>query len=185
MSRIQPINPDQAPDAAKPMLAAINQKLGRTPNIFKTMALAPSVLEFYVGASGAMAKSSLPAAMREQIALACAGMNGCDYCASAHTAIGKGAGLSDAQTSNALHGKADDAKAQAAVTFTRQLLANPQQVSDAQVNALRQAGFNDAQVLEIVGVIALNVFTNFFNHTAGTDVDFEPAVSTKAVAKAA
>lgn len=185
MPRIQPIDPSNAPEAAKPMLDALNQKLGRVPNIFKTMAIAPSTLEFYMAASGAMAKSSLPAALREQIALASAGLTGCDYCASAHTVIGKGAGLTDAQANAALHGNADDAKAKAAVTFTRQLIANPQQVSDAQVQSLRTAGFNDAQILEIVGVIALNLFTNFFNHVADTECDFQPCISTKDVAKAA
>ncbi len=185
MPRIQPVSLDQAPEAAKLMLEGLNKKLGRVPNIFKTMAIAPSVLELYMGASGAVAKSSLPASLREQIALACAGATGCDYCASAHSVIGKGAGLTDAQTSAALHGRADEARAQAAMTFARDLIAHPQHVDDAQVTALRQAGFNDAQILEIVAVISLNLFTNFFNHVADTTCDFEPFVSTKDVAKAA
>ena len=185
MPRIQAIDPATAPEAAKPMLDGLNKKLGRVPNIFKTMAQAPAVLEFYMGASGAMAKSSLPASLREQIALACAGVTGCDYCASAHTAIGKGAGLTDAQAASALHGKSDDARGQAAVTFARALIADPVHVSDEQVNALRNAGFSDTEILEIVGVISLNLFTNFFNHVADPEVDFLPLVTTGDVPKAA
>lgn len=185
MPRIQPIDPATAPEAAKPMLDGLNKKLGRVPNIFKTMAMAPSVLEFYMGASGAMAKSSLPATLREQIALASAGATGCDYCASAHTAIGKGAGLSDTQASSALNGKADDARAQAAINFTRAVVANPVSVGEKEFETLRSAGFSDAEVLEIIGVVSLNMFTNIFNHVVDPDIDFQPVVSTKDVAKAA
>lgn len=180
MPRIQPVEPENAPEAAKPMLDALNKKLGRVPNVFKTMSIAPSVLEMYIGASGAMAKSSLPAPLREQIALASAGATECNYCASAHTVIGKGAGLSDADTAAALKGQATDARAQAAINFTRAFIANPKHVEESQVQALRGAGFNDAEILEICGVIAVNIFTNLINHTAETVVDFLPAVSAKA-----
>jgi uncharacterized peroxidase-related enzyme len=177
--RIQPIDPATAPEAAQPMLEALNKKLGRIPNIFKTMAQAPATLEMYMGASGALAKSSLPTTLREQIAIACAGATHCDYCASAHSAIGKNVGVSDAELQSSLNGKSNDAKTQAALTFVRALAINPAApVTDAQVNALRTAGFGDAQILEIVAATALNLYTNLFNHVAETVSDFEPFVST-------
>jgi uncharacterized peroxidase-related enzyme len=182
MPRIQPIDPANAPAAAQPMLEGLNKKMGRVPNIFKTMAQAPSVLEAYMTFSGAMAKSSLPATLREQIALACAGATNCDYCASAHTVIGKGAGLNDDQTAHALQGRADDTRAQAAITFARALIAAPKVVTDAQFDALRNAGFNDAEIMEIVAVISLNLFTNFFNHVTDPDVDFAPIIRTQTAA---
>jgi uncharacterized peroxidase-related enzyme len=186
MPRIQPIDPADAPAAAKPMLDGLQAKLGRVPNIFKTMALAPATLEMYMGASGAMAKTSLHATLREQIAIACAGATGCDYCASAHSAIGRNVGLSDTEVTSALHGKSSDSKAEVAMNFARTLASNPAaHVTDEQVNALRTAGYSDAQILELVAVTALNLYTNMFNHVVDTVSDFEPFVSTAGAAKAA
>ncbi|MBI1327126.1 MAG: peroxidase-related enzyme [Alphaproteobacteria bacterium] len=174
---------ETSPETAK-LFEGLQAKMGKIINIFKTMGHAPSALEAYLNFSGAMAKSSLTPAQRELIALAVAGANHCDYCASAHTQIGKGAGLSDADTQAALNAKATDAKTQALVTFARTVNDKRGNVSDADVKAMRDAGWGNQQIVEAVAVVSLNVYTNFFNHVAGTEVDF-PLVSTSSVAKAA
>jgi uncharacterized peroxidase-related enzyme len=178
MPRIPALDPQTAPEAAKPYLDGFQKKIGRVPNIFKTMAGAPTLLEVYTAFSGAMAKTSLPATLREQIALACAAETHCDYCASAHTAIGKGAGLTDAQATAALDGRADNPRSQAAINLARDLIRHPQTFTDAQYQALKTAGFNDQEIMEMVAVISLNLFTNFFNHVADTAIDFEPVIKT-------
>jgi uncharacterized peroxidase-related enzyme len=172
MQRIPQIDPNQAPKAVADTLDAVKAKLGVVPNIFKTMAHSPAVLNGYLGLSGAIGSGKLSAALREQIALAVAGQNGCDYCASAHTALGKMAGLTAEEIKRNLTGRASDPKAQAAVTFSREIVASRGLVSDAELASVRAAGFSDEEVLEILGNVVVNIFTNYFNHLAATDIDF-------------
>lgn len=182
MARIQP-NQNPAPEA-QAQLDGVKAKLGSVPNIFQTFAHSPAVLDFYMQGSGALGKTSINAALRESIALTVAGANACDYCASAHTVIGKGAGLSDDEAAQNLHGNSAEAKVQAALDFAVLLVEQRGNVNDNEVQALKEAGYTDGEVLEITAVVAFNIFTNYFNHVADTDVDF-PLVSTDDVSKAA
>lgn len=182
MPRIQPTqNPSPK---AQEQLAAVKKMLGSTPNIFTTFAHSPAVLGFYLAGSGALAESSISGGLREQIALTVAGANHCDYCASAHTALGKMQKLAEGELAQNLNAKSADSKTQAALTFARKLVDLRGNVSDEDVKAVRDAGFTDGEVLEIVAVTSLNIFTNYFNHVAGTEIDF-PLVATSNVAKAA
>ncbi len=182
MARIQP---NQNPSAeSQEKLNGIEAKLGVVPNIFKTFAHSPAVLDFYMQGSGALANTSISAQLRESIALTVAGANACDYCASAHTKIGEGAGISADELKQNLNGKSEDSKNQAALDFTALLVEARGNVNDNDVQAVKDAGFTEAEVLEIVAVVAFNIFTNYFNHVADTDVDF-PHVSTAGVEKAA
>ncbi len=181
MPRIQPIDPAKAQGKAKEYLDGIQAKLGGTPNIFKTFANSPAVGEFYANGSAALAKSTLSAGVREQLALTVAGANSCDYCASAHTAIGKKAGVADDELPAALKAQSKDKKTQVALAFAKKVVDTKANVNDADVKALTDAGYTDAEVLEIIAIIAFNIFTNYFNHIVGTQVDF-PKVETKKAA---
>ncbi|MBB6430064.1 carboxymuconolactone decarboxylase family protein [Algisphaera agarilytica] len=172
MPRIQPVDVDQPSAEAAPLLDGLQQKLGRVPNIYATMAQAPAVLKGALDATGTLGETSLSGALREQIALAVGGANRCDYCAAAHTAIGKMNGLTDDQTQAALAGSADDAQAQAAITFARAILDREGFVTDDQLAAVKAAGFGDQQIVEIIAVTVFNIFTNYINHIAETTVDF-------------
>lgn len=182
MARIEP-NQNPSPEAQE-KLDAVQAKLGMVPNIFKTFAHSPAVLDFYMQGSGALGNTSISAQLRESIALTVAGANACDYCASAHTAIGAGAGLGADELASNLHAKSEDAKAQAALDFSLKLVNSQGNATDADVQALKEAGYTEGEVLEITAVVAFNIFTNYFNHVADTDVDF-PLVSTADVSKAA
>lgn len=175
MARINPIDPTKADDKAKEMLEGVQKKLGKKPNIFLTLAHSPAALQAYLGFSGAMATSSLPGKLREQLALTVGQANSCDYCLAAHTAIGTSLGLTADETMAARQGKAGDANAQAAIKFAQDIVEKRGNVGDGDVKALRDAGFNDQQIVEIVAVVAINLFTNYFNHVAGTVVDFPAA----------
>lgn len=181
MPRIQPVDHAKATGPAKEYLDGIKAKLGATPNIFKTFALSPAVGEFYAAQGAALAKSTLPAALREQLALTVAGANACDYCASAHTLMGKKAGVADDELPAALKGKSKDQKAQAALTFAKKIVDAKGKLNDADVKAVKDAGFSDAEVLEIIAVVAANIFTNYFNHIVDTEVDF-PHIDTQKLA---
>lgn len=167
------ILPAQTPDtAAQEMLAGVKNMLGSTPNIFTTLAHSSASLGVLVGALGSLSKSSLSGALREQIAVTVAGVNGCDYCASAHTALAGLNKVDSAEISQNLHGISADAKTQAALNFATKIVKDRGHVSDADLKAVRDAGYDDAQIIDIVTVTAVNIFTNYFNHIADTDIDF-------------
>ncbi len=175
MSRIEPVNYEAATGQAKELLDAVKGKLGMTPNMMKTMAQSPAVLDAYLDFSSALGKGTLNSKIGEQIALLSAEINNCGYCASAHTAIGGMIGLNDESILAARAGHATDAKTEAALRFARLLIVNRGQISDADVQAVTAAGFTSGEIGEIVAHVALNIFTNYFNETAQTTIDF-PAI---------
>ena len=172
MTRIQPVSYEQSTGKAKELLDAVKAQLGMTPNMMKTMAQSPAVLEAYLKFSGALGGGKLNARLREQIALISAEINGCDYCASAHTAIGKMVGLGEDAILAARNGNAADAKTDAALKFARTVIVNRGEVSDADLQSVKGAGFSDGEIGEIIANVALNIFTNYFNVIVKTDVDF-------------
>ena len=174
MSRLKSVDPGQASGKAKELLDEVQRKLGMTPNIMRGLANAPQALEGYLSFSGALAQGVLPARMREQLALVVAETNGCDYCLAAHGALGKMVGLSEQDVSDARQGNAVDRRTEAALKFARKLVDQRGQVSDSDVARLRQMGFGDDALAEIIAHVALNTFTNYFNHVASTEVDFPP-----------
>jgi uncharacterized peroxidase-related enzyme len=184
MQRIPALEPNLAPAASRSILEAVQKKIGMAPNIHRTLAHAPAVLASYVQQNETLAGGVLPAALREQIALAVAGRNGCDYCASAHTLIGKGAGLTPAQASDALRGRTTDVRTQAALNFVAAVLEQRGHVRDADLAAVRASGYGDAEIVEFVAHVAINIFTNYLNSVAQTDIDF-PLVRAGALAPAA
>lgn len=173
---IAPVEPSQATGHAKELLAAVQRKLGVTPNMMKTFAHSPAALEGYLSLNSALGNGALPARVREQIALAVSQENGCEYCVAAHTLLSGKAALKPAQIIAARKGQSDDAKSRAELELARQVLAARGNISDAQLAAVRAAGVRDAEIAEVVAHIALNVLTNYFNVLARTVVDF-PAVS--------
>jgi len=183
MARIQPIQPEQAGDAARKLLDAVKRQLGLVPNIFKTLAQSPSALDAYLKQMAALASGDLDPKLREQIALVAAGKNQCDYCASAHTLLGKGAGIDESELADNLKAQSNDAATQVALSFAAAIVDKRGRVTDGELTAVRQAGFSDGQIVEIIAVTCMNIFTNYFNHIADTEVDF-PLVSTSVLNQA-
>lgn len=178
MQRIKALDVSAAPADSKFLLEAVQKKLGMVPNLFKTFAHSPAVLKFYLGQGEALATGVLPAALREQIALVTAGANQCDYCASAHTLMGKGAGVEAKEATANLQGQSSNAKTQAALTFAKTIIDQKGRVTANQLQAVRTAGFGEAEIVEIIAHVSMNIFTNYFNHIAETVIDF-PVVSTE------
>jgi|SRR5579864_2030710 len=172
MSRLSVIQTEKASGKAKELLEAVQAKLSITPNMTRVMANSPAVLEGYLSFSGALAGGSLNGKLREQIALEVGEQNTCQYCVSAHSVIGKMTGLSDAEIEAARDAKSSSPKSTAALTFARQIVAKQGRASQADVDAVRSAGFSDGEIAEIIAHVALNVFTNYFNNTADVEVDF-------------
>lgn len=180
MSRLFiPASIEAAPAASQPLLEGVKKKLGVAPNLFRLVAASPAALQGFIDLSGALGKSTIPAATGERIALAVAEINGCDYCLSAHSYVAKNlAHLDDAEIAANRAGGSGDAKADAAVRFAAKVAQERGHVGDADVAALKDAGYDDAQVVEIVLHVALNSFTNYLNEVARTEIDF-PAVAAR------
>ncbi|MDR3376695.1 MAG: carboxymuconolactone decarboxylase family protein [Ancalomicrobiaceae bacterium] len=182
MSRIPtPATIADTPAQSHPLLEAVNKQLGVVPNLFRLVATSPAALEGYLGLNAALGKGTLPAQTRERIALAVAEINGCDYCLSAHSYLAKNlAKLDDAEiTANRL-GTSADPKAAAAVRFAAEVVRERGHVNEEAVRAVRTAGYNDAQLIEIVLHVALNTWTNYINSVAATDIDFPVVTAGKA-----
>lgn len=182
MSRIAIPTVDQSPAASRPLLAAVQKQLGVVPNLMKLVGRSPAALEGYLSLNNALARGALDAGLRERIALAIAEFNGCEYCLSAHSYLATNvARLDAAEIEAAREGRSGEPGADAAVRFARRVAAERGHISEADLKALRAAGFDDAAVIEIVLNVALNVLTNYVNNVALTDVDF-PRVERKLAA---
>lgn len=177
MSRLNvPATVDAAPEVTRPALEAVKKQLGVVPNLHRLLASSPAALDGYLALSGALGRGELDLATRGRLALTVAEANGCDYCLAAHTFIGKNLlKLSDAELAANRDASSSDAKSQAALRFAADVVRERGHVSDASLQAVKAAGFSQAQVLEIVMHTVLNTLTNYVNTVAKTDLDF-PAV---------
>src|SRR5215472_8944865 len=163
MSRLAIPARDDAPEASKPILDAVRKQLGVVPNMFRLIAQSPAALQGFAANNGALAKT-LDVKTRERIALAVAQVNGCDYCLSAHSYLGLNlAKISPEEVALNRRGESGDAKADAAVRFAVKVVRDRGHVTDADIKAVRGAGFNDGQIVEIIAVVAENIFTNLLN----------------------
>lgn len=184
MTKLNPIDPNQAQGKAKELLDNVQQAMGATPNIFTTFAHAPAAMEGYLSLNGALSGGKLDGKLRESLAMTVAGFNGCDYCASAHTFLGDKAGIDAAELEANMKGQSSDARTQAALTFATKILETRGHPAQSDLDAVHEAGFSDEEAIEILAHVALNTFTNYFNETFGVEIDF-PAVSTQTTRKAA
>lgn len=172
MARLIAVDPAKASGKAKELLDKVKAKLGITPNSMRTMANSPAVLEGYLVFSNALAGGSLSAKLREQIALAVAETNGCEYCLSAHTATGKIVGLTENEILSSRQTASTDPKVDAALKFAKTIVARRGEVTDDDLIRIRQAGYSDGETAEIIANVVLNIFTNYLNQAAQTEIDF-------------
>lgn len=174
MPRLNVVDPENATGRVKEIFDGPLQ--GKHINIFKGMANSPAALETYLGIAGALKNASLSEAEKEVIQLTVGEQNGCDYCTAAHTMMGKNAGLSEDQTIAARRGSIpDDPKLDAVARFAAAINEKKGFVSDDDLKAFKDAGYDDGAVAEVCAVYALAIFTNYFNHINETDVDFPTA----------
>lgn len=182
MTRLKALSPDEATGKTKELFNAIQAKLGMVPNMMRTMGNSSAFLEGYLNLNGALAGGTLGAKTGELIALTVAEMNSCDYCLSAHTYIGANlVNIDAAALEAARNGNARDAKTDAILKFAKIVLGKKGKVNEADVEAVKAEGVTEGQVGEIIGHVALNVLTNYFNNTANTEVDF-PLVKAQSIA---
>lgn len=178
MAHVSLIDSASAPATVKSTLDKINGAFGTVPNMFKAVANSPAALASMWGSFGALGGGKLGARLGEEIAVAIANANSCEYCLAAHTVLGRKAGASGDEMAAAQIGKSSDPRTQAALTFALKMVRDRAAVGDADIAALKSAGFDDEGVVEIVAHVALNIFTNYINVALKVPVDF-PAVPLK------
>lgn len=166
------MNTELAPGASQDMLKQIHTAFGATPNMFKAVANSPAALKSMWGSFGALGGGTIGAKLGEQIAVAIANRNRCEYCLAAHTLLGKKAGASAEEMAAAQVGRAADSKTAAALTFALKVVSERAQVSADDIATLREVGFTDEHIVEIMAHVALNLFTNYINVAFDVPVDF-------------
>lgn len=171
-TKIETLNPDTTTGKSKELFNVVQSKLGFIPNLIKVFGNSPATLQTYLSLGELTASGNFSNKFREQLALAIAEENNCNYCLSAHTAIGKMNGLSDEQTEQNRRGLANEAKTQAALQFAQKVTSKRGQVSSDEIQTIKNAGYNDEDILEIVLNVVANTLTNYVNHIADTEVDF-------------
>jgi len=181
MSRINVVTNETANSEQKELLAAIQSQLGMVPNFLKVFANSPAALRAFLGLHGIANEGSLDPQTRERIALGLAQQNSCEYCLSAHTAIGRKAGLSNEEIDANRAGTSQDEKAAVAVKFARSVAENTGEVTTAEITEARNAGYSDAEIVEIITHVGMNVLTNMIGKASRLEIDF-PKVSLKVVA---
>lgn len=185
MSRINVVDPKTATGEVKALLDGVQQQLGSVPNFIRALANSPRALSAFLGLYAPLGGAAIDKATQERIALVVAEENGCQYCVSAHTAIGRKAGLSGEEMLRNRQGDSGDAKAAAAVAFAKALNEHRGEVTSAEFQALRAAGFSDGEVVEIITLVALNVFTNLLGKSTLIGIDFPEVALLASAEKAA
>ncbi len=172
MSRITVITNETANAEQLALLEAIQAKLGMVPNFLKILANSPAALRAFLGLHGIANEGSLTPQTRERIALAVAQQNSCEYCVSAHTAIGRKAGLTNAEIAANRAGTSQEDKAAVAVKFARSLVENSGEVTTAEITEARNAGYSDAEIVEIITHVGMNILTNMIGKASRVEIDF-------------
>ncbi|MFF0532930.1 carboxymuconolactone decarboxylase family protein [Nocardia amikacinitolerans] len=172
MSHVSLVAREDATGATRQLLDQVHAAFGATPAMFRAVANSPAALGSMWGSFQALGDGTLGPALTEQIAVAVANRNGCEYCLAAHTGLGRKAGLSEAVLAAAQTGDADDPKTAALLGFALELVDQRGHVGAEQIEAVRAAGWTEPELVELIAHVALNLFTNYVNVALRVPVDF-------------
>lgn len=172
MTRLTQISDKNAAPEAATLFAAIRGKIGMVPNLYRVAANQPAALSGLLALNEALGKGGFDAQTREAVALAVAGANECDYCASAHAAISSGLKVPSEEVDANLAGQSADQRTAAILGLANEIVSTRGMLSDAVIARARAADLTDADIVETVANVVANIFTNYLNHVAETDIDF-------------
>jgi len=174
--RLNSIEPEAAAGKIAAVYGQVKSKMGMVPNLFRGLANSPQALEAYLALDQLISDGSLSPAEQQLVRMVASVHNECTYCVAAHTLGMKGAGFSDDEILGVRHGRSDDATLQALIVFTEETMATKGFVSDDDLAAVRAAGYTDANIADVMVVIAQKTLSNYFNHVHDTVLDL-PAAS--------
>ncbi|MDI4238471.1 peroxidase-related enzyme [Bradyrhizobium sp. Arg237L] len=171
-SRIKIPTREEAPDASQPALEKVNKTLGFVPNLQRLMSISPAALNGWAGLMGSLS-TTLDLKTRDGIALAVSEADGCNYCLAAHSYTARNLAKIDVdEISINREGRSADPKRQAAILFAKRLIETAGKVSDEEFEAVRKAGWSDANIIEMIALTAQFLLTNFINNAVQTPIDF-------------
>lgn len=173
--RLNSIEPEAAEGKVAAIYGQVKSRMGMVPNLFKGLANSPQALEAYLELDRLIGDGSLTPVEQQLVRMVASVHNGCTYCVAAHTLGLKGAGMSDEDILEVRRGQSEDPKLQALITFTQETLATKGFVSDDDLAAIRAAGYKDANIADLMVVIAQKALSNYFNHIHDTVLDLPPA----------
>jgi uncharacterized peroxidase-related enzyme len=180
MTRVTLIDPVNATGPVASQLGQVKSAFGIVPNMFRAVANSPAALNSMWNAFGSLSQGRIGAKLGEQIAVAIADRNNCNYCLAAHTGLGRRAGATADEMAEAQAGRSTDPRTATALTFALKVVENRADVQASDIDALRAAGFDDEDVVEIIAHIALSLFTNYVNVALDIPVDFPGVKLTRA-----
>jgi uncharacterized peroxidase-related enzyme len=181
MPRSAALKPEQVPADSKQTLNAIAKNIGFTPNMMATFAHSPIAFNAWATLLTSLSKT-LDVKTRDSIGLAVSEVNGCNYCLTVHSFTAEHmAKLSPGEIILARKGHASDPKRDAAVQFARKVIETRGHVDDADVKAVREAGYTEANVMEIIALVAMYSLTNFINNVFDPEKDFPGVVPAGAI----
>lgn len=172
MSRINQIDPESATGETRELFDAAKSKMGGVPNVLRVLGNSPAALKSYLTLGEILGNTAFNGKEREAIALTVAAANGCNYCASAHAALSKNMEVSDEEIESRLKARSDDTRLQGALQFAKAVVEKRGWVTDEDLQQARDAGLEDAQIMDVIVIVIQNMLTNYTNHVAETDIDF-------------
>jgi uncharacterized peroxidase-related enzyme len=172
MPRLNPIEARQISPEVRATLDILQPGSAEVPNFLRVVAKSLAAMRAFAGMEHALARGHLSPREREQVALAVAEINGSNYCLIAHSRTAKDAALSDEDIRLARKAAAADARENAMLRFAQAVVLQRGEISDAELTLVRQAGFSESEIIEIIANIALNIFTNYLNIISKTETDF-------------
>lgn len=175
MSILNVVRESEASPEVKPIFENLKKNLGKVPNIYAAIAHSPVTLKGILELGAALKKGQYSLKEIEAIALAISQENDCDYCLAAHTAISKGAGFSEEDIVSIRQGQPADKKIKVLTTLARDIVSTQGNPKAKLVDEFLAAGYNKAALVELIALVSYNIFTNYFNHIAGTEIDFPAA----------
>ena len=175
MSIISQVSKEKAPADLKQIYEQINKKMGKVPNMFLHMGNSTPVLLSYFLESDLANKTSIPTPLREAISLTVAEINGCNYCLAAHSALAKMHGYDEEKIKVARTGYSADAKENAILQFAKKIVEKRGSLEPREIEEVKKAGVSDKEIVEILFLVHLDIFTNYFNNLVGPEIDFPKA----------
>lgn len=171
-NRIETLTESTAPEATKPVFAQLKMALGMVPNLYAQIGHSAGTLKSVLGWDAAVQAGPLSGREIEQINLHVSELNGCAYCVSAHNALGKRAGLSDAEIDAARAGRGSSEREDALLALARRVVRTGGVGAGSELARVREAGVSDAEIIDVLAAVALKVFTNAVGVVSQTEIDF-------------